>query len=217
MAAAVGLAARDLEPRHIGFVEAGEPATALARSASTAPSSSSRSRISLLTGVLFGVAPAITGLEDGFERRSERKRARRERIRRVAIDCASLLVISEVALSLVLAHWRRTDDPELFASARSQSWFQSGPRPDGLHFAAANRNTRSTKSRSAFFERLLDRLRNVPGVTAAGCDQRPPVIRRQLDWLRCRRPSGSIAWAAADDRLPDDQSRLLRGHGNASS
>jgi len=74
----------------------------LREAASTAASSGHGARL-VATGLLFGIAPAIHASRGGAPRDAEGGRARHRR--RPTGRAGHLLVISEVALSLVLAWW----------------------------------------------------------------------------------------------------------------
>jgi len=122
--------------------------------------------ISLLTGVLFGVAPAIqaskTDLNEGLKEsgRGGTDSPRRNRLR-------SLLVISEVALSLVLLIGAGL----MIRSFARLLAVDPGFKPDHVLTAFVSLPVSKYPKReeqTAFFDRLIERLRNLPGVSAAG-------------------------------------------------
>jgi putative ABC transport system permease protein len=121
--------------------------------------------VSLLTGVLFGLAPAWqvskSDLNEGLKEsgRGGSDAPRRHRMR-------ALLVISEVALSLVLL---------IGAGLMMRSFARllavdPGFKPDHVLTAFVSLPVAKYpkhEEQVAFFDRLLERLRNVPGVSAA--------------------------------------------------
>jgi putative ABC transport system permease protein len=122
--------------------------------------------ISVLTGLLFGVAPALQvskmDLNEGLKEsgRSGTDSPRRQRMR-------ALLVVSEVALSLVLL----VGAGLMIRSFTRLLAVDPGFKAD--HVLTAFVSLPSSKyprreEQTAFFDRLLERLRNVPGVSAAG-------------------------------------------------
>jgi len=121
--------------------------------------------VSVVTGLLFGVAPAWQvskmDLNEGLKESSRggTDSPRRHQVR-------ALLVVSEVALSLVLL----VGAGLMIRSFSRLLAVDPGSRPTcsdrvclvaGLEISEAEEQT-------AFFDRLLERLRNVPGVSAAG-------------------------------------------------
>jgi putative ABC transport system permease protein len=122
--------------------------------------------VSVITGVLFGLAPAWnvskTDLNEGLKEggRSGSDGPRRQRMR-------ALLVISEVALSLVLLIGAGL----MIRSFARLLAVDPGFKTDHVLTAFVSLPVAKYSEREAqvaFFDRLLDRLRNVPGVTAAG-------------------------------------------------
>jgi putative ABC transport system permease protein len=121
--------------------------------------------VSVLTGVLFGLAPAWqvskTDLNEGLKEGGRGSDAPgRHRIR-------ALLVISEVALSIVLL---------IGAGLMIRSFVRllavdPGFKADHVLTAFVSlpvAKYSKHQEQTAFFDRLLERLRNVPGVSAAG-------------------------------------------------
>jgi putative ABC transport system permease protein len=122
--------------------------------------------VSIVTGLLFGVVPALQvsklDLNEGLKESSRggSDSPRRHRMR-------ALLVVSEVALSLVLlvgaglmirSFSRLLAVDPGFKADHVITAFVSLPRSKYPKW----------QEQSAFFDRLLARLRNVPGVSAAG-------------------------------------------------
>src|SRR3954463_2474701 len=121
--------------------------------------------VSILTGVLFGLVPAWqvskTDLNEGLKESGRGSDApRRQRMR-------SLLVISEVALSLVLL----VGAGLMIRSFARLLAVDPGFKADHVLAAFVSLPVAKYSKREeqvAFFDRLLERLRNVPGVSAAG-------------------------------------------------
>jgi putative ABC transport system permease protein len=122
--------------------------------------------VSVLTGVLFGLAPAWqVSKSDLNESLKESGRGgsdapRRQRMR-------ALLVISEVALSLVLLIGAGL----MIRSFSRLLAVDPGFKTDHVLTAFVSLPVAKYPKREeqvAFFDRLLERLRNVPGVSAAG-------------------------------------------------
>ena len=122
--------------------------------------------VSVLTGILFGLAPAWqvskSDLNEGLKEsgRSGSGGPRRHRIR-------ALLVISEVALSLVLLIGAGL----MIRSFARLLAVDPGFKADQVLTAFVSLPVSKYSERQeqvAFFDRLLERLRNVPGVNAAG-------------------------------------------------
>ena len=84
------------------------------------------------------------------------------------------LVVAEVAARGHAAHRRRAPDQELRAGCRSVNpGFTAEQRADGADRAAGGALSRSP-ARTAFWERLLEKARAIPGVTAAGLTTNVP-------------------------------------------
>ena len=122
--------------------------------------------VSVLTGVLFGLAPAWhvskSDLNEGLKEsgRGGSEAPRRHRIR-------ALLVISEVALSIVLLIGAGL----MIRSFARLLAVDPGFKADHVLTAFVSLPVAKYSKREeqvAFFDRLLERLRNVPGVSAAG-------------------------------------------------
>ncbi len=122
--------------------------------------------VSILTGVLFGLAPAWqiskTDLNEGLKEsgRGGSDAPRRQRMR-------ALLVISEVALSLVLLIGAGL----MIRSFSRLLAVDPGFKTDHTLTAFVSLPVAKYPKREqqvAFFDRLLERLRNTPGVSAAG-------------------------------------------------
>src|SRR3954463_2098410 len=122
--------------------------------------------VSVFTGVLFGLAPAWqvskTDLNEGLKEsgRGGSDAPRRHRMR-------SLLVISEVALSLVLLIGAGL----MIRSFSRLLAVDPGFKPDHVLTAFVSLPVAKYSKREeqvGFYDRLLERLRNVPGVSAAG-------------------------------------------------
>jgi putative ABC transport system permease protein len=122
--------------------------------------------VSVATGLVFGVAPALQvskmDLNEGLKESSRggTDSPRRHRMR-------ALLVVSEVALSLVLL----VGAGLMIRSFSRLLAVDSGFKADHVLTAFVSLPLSKYPKReeqTAFFDRLLERLRNVPGVSAAG-------------------------------------------------
>ena len=122
--------------------------------------------VSVVTGLLFGVVPALQvsklDLNEGLKESSRggSDSPRRHRMR-------ALLVVSEVALSLVLL----VGAGLMIRSFSRLLAVDPGFKADHVLTAFVSLPASKYPKReeqTAFFDRLLERLRNVPGVSAAG-------------------------------------------------
>jgi putative ABC transport system permease protein len=122
--------------------------------------------VSVVTGFIFGVAPALQvskmDLNEGLKESSRggSDSPRRHRVR-------ALLVVSEVALSLVLL----VGAGLMIRSFSRLLAVDPGFKADHVLTAFVSLPVSKYPKReeqTAFFNRLLERLRNVPGVSAAG-------------------------------------------------
>jgi putative ABC transport system permease protein len=122
--------------------------------------------VSVLTGILFGLAPAWqvskSDLNEGLKEsgRGGSDAPRRQRMR-------ALLVISEVALSLVLLIGAGL----MIRSFARLLAVDPGFKTDHVLTAFVSlpvSKYSKHEEQTAFFDRLLERLRNVPGISAAG-------------------------------------------------
>jgi putative ABC transport system permease protein len=129
--------------------------------------------VAVLTGILFGLAPAIhmaktdlmAALRDGG--RGNAIGFRRNRLR-------SVLVVGEVALALVLLSGAGLLMRSFY---RLQSMDPGFDPHDVLTFRTNLPPARykSDESQAAFYSRALERLRSMPGVTSAGAAQIFPL------------------------------------------
>jgi putative ABC transport system permease protein len=122
--------------------------------------------VSVVTGLLFGVVPALQvsklDLNEGLKESSRggSDSPRRHRMR-------ALLVVSEVALSLILL----VGAGLMIRSFSRLLAVDPGFKADHVLTAFVSLPVSKYPKReeqTAFFDRLLERLRNVPGVSAAG-------------------------------------------------
>lgn len=134
--------------------------------------------ISVVTAVLFGLVPALRIIKPNLTAtlkdtgRSSTGGAKRQRLR-------SVLVISEVALSLML----------LIAAGLMVQSFQRMQRVDfgfdpaqtmTAEFALPEARYKEPATRMAFYQQLMERVHNLPGVQAVGGGTRLPIG----DWLK---------------------------------
>jgi putative ABC transport system permease protein len=122
--------------------------------------------VSLLAGVLFGLAPALQAskpdLNESLKESSGRSTGgvQRNRIR-------SLLVISEVALALVLLIGAGL----MIKSFMRLQQVKPGFEPDGLltmSLSLPRQKYNESQKANLFFDQLFERIKTVPGVEAVG-------------------------------------------------
>jgi putative ABC transport system permease protein len=185
--------------------------------------------VALLTGILFGLAPAIhmaktdlmAALRDGG--RGNAIGFRRNRLR-------SVLVVGEVALALVLLSGAGL-------LMRSFYHLQSmDPGFDSRGMLTFRTNLPAAKYKgdgapAAFYQRALDRIRALPGVTAAGAAQIFPLAGDDyiLSFVQLGKPpvpvgnQPSAAYYAATPgyfralRIPISRGREFTDHDNAAA
>jgi len=127
---------------------------------------------SLLTGFVFGTAPALEASNpDLNETLKEGGRSGtgggRHRLR-------SLLVVAEIALSLVLL----VGAGLMMRSFMSLQHVNAGFNPDGVltaYIALPGAKYRPAEKRAAFFTQLLERVRGISGVQSAGTNSGLPL------------------------------------------
>ena len=134
--------------------------------------------ISVVTAVLFGLIPALRIIKPDLTAalkdtgRGSTSGAKRQRLR-------SMLVISEVALSLML----------LIAAGLMVQSFQRMQRVDlgfdpaqtmTAEFALPEARYKEPATRIAFYQQLVERVHNLPGVQTVGAGTRLPIG----DWMK---------------------------------
>ncbi|MGH9719997.1 MAG: ABC transporter permease [Bryobacteraceae bacterium] len=129
--------------------------------------------VSLLTGLLFGLAPALHGMRHGSHEslkeggRSGTAGAGSQRVR-------GALVVAEVALSLTLL----AGSGLLIRSFLRLQEVDTGFRSDGvltMRVSLPGRRYAKPDQTRAFYRDLLDRVRKLPGVNAAGASTGLPL------------------------------------------
>ncbi len=133
--------------------------------------------ISLITGLIFGLVPALQAskleltesLKEGGRGASEG--ARRNRVR-------AALVVSEVALSLVLLVGAGLLIKSFVRLLNADPGY-SPERVLALTVAINTKKYADDESRAAFYSAALDRIRELPGVDAAGVTQILPLGNRE--------------------------------------
>ncbi len=135
--------------------------------------------ISVLTGMLFGLAPALTAsrtdlnesLKEGG--RSPAGTPGRHRLR-------SLLVISEVALSLILLVGAGLLIRSFLQLTRVQTGFNA-TNVITMQLALTRAKYPETRQRAAFFRQLVERVEALPGVQSAGTVTELPLSGQEQD------------------------------------
>lgn len=127
--------------------------------------------LSVLTGILFGLAPAlqISGTSDTLKEAGRGLSGGRARGR-----LRSTLVVTELALSLILLIGAAL----LIKSFAKLQFADLGFRIDGLmtmHIALPENRYKTPEQRSGFFGELLERVGHMPGVEAAGATSNLPI------------------------------------------
>ena len=129
--------------------------------------------VTLVTGLLFGLLPARQLLGRDFDitlRESGRGTINTRGGRKVR----NLLVVSEIALSLMLAIGA-------ILMARSVIWLQNDSRgfsPQHLlsfRVSLTGPDLKNSTQMAAYFDRLLERVGEIPGAKAVGATINPPV------------------------------------------
>jgi putative ABC transport system permease protein len=129
--------------------------------------------VTLVTGLLFGLLPARQLMGGDFEI-ALRESGRGTINTRGGRNLRNLLVVSEIALSLMLAIGA-------ILMARSVLWLQNESRgfsPQHLlsfRVSLTGPDLKSSTQMSAYFDRLLERINEVPGARAVGATINPPV------------------------------------------
>jgi len=130
--------------------------------------------ISLTTGLLFGIAPALQvsgkGLYDALMQSGRTSTGRRGRLRDV-------LVVGEVALDLVLVIGASL----LVETILRLNSVDAGFRPEGILTASAMTpfpKYEDRYKRNQFYRRVLERVEQIPGVVSAGLTSDLPFTSR---------------------------------------
>ncbi|HSH17358.1 MAG TPA: ABC transporter permease, partial [Verrucomicrobiae bacterium] len=151
--------------------------------------------VSVITGLAFGLAPAVqawrTNVNGALKEEGRGDKAKhRNRLRH-------LLVVSEVALALVLL----TGAGLLIKSFSRLNEIDPGFRTEGvLTFQATLTEGKSPAQKINFTQRVIERLRALPGVQAAAATDSLPLT-----------PFTRISLAEIDGRPPIDVDKLRRG------
>ena len=122
--------------------------------------------LSLLTGIVFGLAPALQSSRPDLN--EVLKEGGRNTAGGAGHRLRSALVMTEIALGRGAAGWRRTDDEEPAAVVAVKRRIQSRKRIDDECRLAARRNTTTSTGRSIFYDQLKERVQSLPGVNGAG-------------------------------------------------
>ena len=174
--------------------------------------------ISLLTGILFGLAPALQSARADLSSTSKEggrstAGAGRQRTR-------AALVVAEIALSLMLLVGAGLLLRSLLRLQRVDSGFHGAPeRILAMTISPANRRYADQSTGIAFYGRLLDRVRQLPGIDLASLsDGLPPDQEGDADTFVIQAappPVGGYPVVTVDTVSPDYLSamgiRLIAG------
>ena len=130
--------------------------------------------VSLLTGILFGLAPAgrisqldvNDALKEGSRGASEGKRGNRTR---------DALVVAEVVLAMVLLIGAGLMLRSFAALETANTGFPTASLLT-MNFSVSSEQYSSEQQISADFERVLDRVRSIPGIVSAGAATNLPAV-----------------------------------------
>jgi len=137
--------------------------------------------ISLLTGILFGLAPALQSARADLS--STLKEGGRSTAGASRQRTRGVLVVSEIALSLMLLVGAGLLLRSLLRLQRVDAGFRGAPeRILALTISPANGRYADEPTGIAFYARLLDRVRQLPGIEAASLsDGLPPDQEADAD------------------------------------
>lgn len=134
--------------------------------------------VSLLTGILFGLAPALSTSKANLT--ETLKEGGRGSVGTVKQRLRSLLVISEVALSLVLLIGAGL----LIKSFLRLSQVDPGFKPTNvltMQLFLTRTNYPKDEQRVVFYNQLVERIKSLPGVQAAGTVSELPLSGQEND------------------------------------
>ncbi len=148
--------------------------------------------LAILTGILFGLAPAVHASRRNLNERM------REGLRGAVGDSAhsrmrSVLVVAETAIGVMLLIGAGL----LIRSLNRLSHVDLGLNPDHLltaYFGLSEKRYNADQQ-DRFYQELMDKLRSLPGVTAAAGTQQLPLGND--DW--------SISFDVVERRVPESQ------------
>ena len=135
--------------------------------------------VTVFTGILFGTAPALTAGSRGLMsviKRQEQRAGGSEAVRR----SLSVLVVAEMALAVTLLAGAGL----VLQSFQRLRAIDLGFRPDGLFTMELPLSPGKYPSRTSevrFMQDILERVRSLPGVVAAGMSNNAPLQRLSLD------------------------------------
>ena len=137
----------------------------------------------LLTGLVVGIAPALQ-LSQGREWAALTESSRGSSGGRRTGIVREILVVGEVALAFVLL----VSGGLLLRSFVGLLEVDLGFQPDGavMWQLDAGRNFSNADARFAYYENILARVRNVPGVDAVGVTDTPPLGRNRGWGIRAK-------------------------------
>jgi putative ABC transport system permease protein len=162
--------------------------------------------ISLVTGILFGLAPALQSCRADLS--STLKEGGRATAGASRQRTRAALVVSEIALSLMLLVGAGLLLRSLLRLQHVDAGFRGAPeRILALTISPANRRYADEATGIAFYGRLLDRVRHLPGIELASLsDGLPPDQEGDADTFTIQRappPSGGNPVVTVDTVSPD--------------
>jgi putative ABC transport system permease protein len=156
--------------------------------------------LSLVTGVLFGLAPALRGAREGWTHDTLKEGGRTASPARGFTRARSALVVAEVALAVVMLSGAGL----MLRSLLALQAIDLGFRADHVLTAGVDLPTKEYDSDRAvtFYETLLARVRTVPGVRAAGAVGDLPVAGGFSIWSILIDGMGMRSVADAPSAMP---------------
>ena len=174
--------------------------------------------LSLMSTALFGLVPALHAsrldLSDALKQGGSKAT-----VSRASTRLRSVLVVAEVALSVILLATAGLLVRSFLALQHVDLGFTTDRVLVAYTEYAVTEDPADIRARSRFYADVLDRLRAVPGVSAAsgvaylGMGREPRAPR---DYLHSR-PTGGTTGRAATSRVPRDHGGLLQDAGDSGS
>lgn len=177
--------------------------------------------VTVLTGLSFGLVPALQASKPNLNEilkesgRGSGDGRRNQRIR-------SALIVTEVAMSLILLVGAGLVTKSFILVNRVDPGFDSKDTL-AVSLSLPERKYPNAEQRASFYNRLLERVSNLPGVIVAGASSEVPFsnahfggdsgtfeIDGQPPFAKEQQP-GTVLWSVSDDYFDVLKIRLLRG------